>query len=107
MKSLTIILIVLIALMQYPLWIGKGSWFRVWNLNHQIDAQKKINADNQIRNNVLNAEVTDLKQGFTAIEERARNELGMIKQDEIFFQVTNHEKEKKETEQLDVSPVKR
>jgi cell division protein FtsB len=107
MKSLTIILIVLIALMQYPLWIGKGSWFRVWNLNHQIDAQKKINADNQIRNNVLNAEVTDLKQGFSAIEERARNELGMIKQDEIFFQVTNHEKEKKETEQLDVSPVKR
>ena len=107
MKSLTIILIVLIALMQYPLWIGKGSWFRVWNLNHQIDAQKKINADNQIRNNVLNAEVTDLKQGFSAIEERACNELGMIKQDEIFFQVTNHEKEKKETEQLDVSPVKR
>jgi cell division protein FtsB len=107
MKSLTIIFIVLIALIQYPLWIGKGSWFRVWNLNHQIDAQKKINADNQIRNNVLNAEVTDLKQGFSAIEERARSELGMIKQDEIFFQVTNHEKEKKETEQLDVSPVKR
>ena len=79
----------------------------MWNLNHQIDAQKKINADNQIRNNVLNAEVTDLKQGFSAIEERARNELGMIKQDEIFFQVTNHEKEKKEIEQLDVSPVKR
>ena len=104
MKSLTIIFIVLIALIQYPLWIGKGSWFRVWNLIHQIDAQKKINADNQIRNNVLNAEVTDLKQGFSAIEERARNELGMIKQDEIFFQVTNHEKE---TEQLVVPPVKR
>jgi cell division protein FtsB len=107
MKSLTIIFIVLIALMQYPLWIGKGSWFRVWNLNHQIEVQKKTNADNQIRNNVLNAEVTDLKQGFSAIEERARNELGMIKQDEIFFQVTNHEKEKKETEQLDSSSVKR
>jgi cell division protein FtsB len=104
MKSLTIIFIVLIALIQYPLWIGKGSWFRVWNLNHQIVAQKKINADNQIRNNVLDAEVTDLKQGFSAIEERARSELGMIKQDEIFFQVTNHEKE---AEQLVVSPVKR
>jgi len=104
MKSLTIIFIVLIALIQYPLWIGKGSWFRVWNLNHQIDVQKKINADNQIRNNVLDAEVTDLKQGFSAIEEGARSELGMIKQDEIFFQVTNHEKE---TEQLVVPPVKR
>jgi cell division protein FtsB len=70
----------------------------VWSLNHQIEAQKKINTDNQIRNNVLNAEVSDLKQGFSAIEERARNELGMIKQDEIFFQVTNHEKDKKDTE---------
>jgi len=69
--------------------------------------QKKINTDNQIRNNVLNAEVTDLKQGFSAIEERARNELGMVKQDEIFFQVTNHEKEKKETEQSDSSSEKR
>jgi cell division protein FtsB len=88
MKSLTIIFVVLVALMQYPLWFGKGSWFRVWSLNQQIE----------IRNNVLNAEVSDLKQGFSAIEERARNELGMIKQDEIFFQVTNHEKDKKDTE---------
>ena len=85
MKSLTAIFVVLVVLLQYPLWFGKGSWFRVWNLNHQIEVQKKTNTDNQIRNNVLNAEVTDLKQGFSAIEERARNELGMIKQDEIFL----------------------
>jgi cell division protein FtsB len=98
MKFLTAIFIVLVTLMQYPLWFGKGSWFRVWSLNHQIEAQKKTNTDNQIRNNVLNAEVSDLKQGFSAIEERARSELGMIKQDEIFFQVTNHEKDKKEIE---------
>jgi cell division protein FtsB len=70
----------------------------VWSLNQQIQIQKNTNTDNQIRNNVLNAEVSDLKQGFSAIEERARNELGMIKQDEIFFQVTNHEKVKKDTE---------
>jgi cell division protein FtsB len=75
-------------------------------LNHQIETQKKINADNQVRNNVLNAEVSDLKQGFSAIEERARNELGMIKQDEIFFQVTNHEKDKKETEASSNSQAK-
>lgn len=104
MKSLTAIFVVLVVLLQYPLWFGKGSWFRVWNLNHQIEVQKKTNTDNQIRNNVLNAEVTDLKQGFSAIEERARNELGMIKQDEIFFQVTNHEKDKKDNEIPSSSP---
>jgi cell division protein FtsB len=106
MRSLTAIFLILIALMQYPLWFGKGSWFRVWSLNHQIETQKKINADNQVRNNVLNAEVSDLKQGFSAIEERARNELGMIKQDEIFFQVTNHEKDKKEIEASSNSQAK-
>ena len=106
MKSLTAIFVILVALMQYPLWFGKGSWLRVWSLNHQIETQKKTNADNQVRNNVLNAEVVDLKQGFSAIEERARNELGMIKQDEIFFQVTNHEKDKKETEASSNSQVK-
>ncbi|MBM3360329.1 MAG: cell division protein FtsB [Candidatus Methylopumilus sp.] len=106
MKSLTVIFIVLVALIQYPLWFGKGSWLRVWSLNHQIEVQKKINMDNQVRNNVLNAEVADLKQGLSAIEERARNELGMIKQDEIFFQVTNHEKDKKETEASSNSQAK-
>jgi cell division protein FtsB len=99
MKSLTIIFVVLVALMQYPLWFGKGSWFRVWSLNQQIEIQKKTN-------NVLNAEVSDLKQGFSAIEERARNELGMTKQDEIFFQVTNPEKDKKETEVLNNTKAK-
>ena len=60
----------------------------------------------RIRNNVLNAEVSDLKQGFSAIEERARSELGMIKQDEIFFQVTNHEKDKKDNETSNNSQAK-
>jgi cell division protein FtsB len=106
MKSLTIIFVVLVALMQYPLWFGKGSWLRVWSLNNQIEVQKKTNNDNQIRNNVINAEVSDLKQGFSAIEERARNELGMTKQDEVFFQVTNPEKDKKDTEVLSNTKAK-
>ena len=106
MKSLTAIFVVLIGLMQYPLWFGKGSWFRVWNLNHQIEAQIKTNMDNQIRNNVINAEVADLKQGFSAIEERARNELGMIKQDEVFFQLTNREKDKKDNETSSAAETK-
>jgi cell division protein FtsB len=84
---MTLGLAVLIALIQYPLWLGKGSWFRVWEVDRQIRAQRQTNGQLQARNNALEAEVRDLKVGLDAIEERARSELGMIKQDEIFFQV--------------------
>lgn len=87
MKALTLIFVVLIALLQYPLWLGKGSWLRVWNVSQQIDEQKNKNKSIKQRNETLNAEVRDLKQGNAAIEERARSELGMIKQDEVFYQV--------------------
>ena len=86
-KALTLIFVILIALLQYPLWLGKGSWLRVWNVNQQISEQKDKNAAFKQRNETLNAEVRDLKQGNAAIEERARSELGMIKQDEVFYQV--------------------
>jgi cell division protein FtsB len=86
-KALTLIFVVLIALLQYPLWLGKGSWLRVWNVSQEIVAQKKINVGYKQRNDTLRAEVRDLKQGNAAIEERARSELGMIKQDEVFYQV--------------------
>jgi cell division protein FtsB len=86
-KALTLIFVILIALLQYPLWLGKGSWLRVWNVNQQITEQKDKNAAFKQRNETLNAEVRDLKQGNAAIEERARSELGMIKQDEVFYQV--------------------
>ena len=84
---MTLGLVVLIALIQYPLWLGKGSWFRVWEVDRQIRAQRETNGQLQARNNALEAEVRDLKVGLDAVEERARSELGMIKQDEIFFQV--------------------
>ena len=87
MKALTLIFVALIALLQYPLWLGKGSWLRVWNVNQQIDEQKDKNTAFKQRNETLSAEVHDLKQGNAAIEERARTELGMIKQDEVFYQV--------------------
>ena len=87
MKVLSVLLVALIALIQYPLWLGKGSWFRVWEVDQQINSQRDKNANLQARNNILDAEVRDLKQGLDAIEERARSELGMIKQDEIFFQL--------------------
>jgi cell division protein FtsB len=87
MKVLGLILFALIILLQYPLWLGKGSWHRVWEVDQQVASQHETNQKHQIRNAALDAEVQDLKQGSVAIEERARNELGMIKQDEIFFQV--------------------
>jgi cell division protein FtsB len=87
MRALTLVLAALIALIQYPLWLGKGSWFRVWEVDQQIRAQRETNRRLQERNSALEAEVRDLKVGLDAIEERARSELGMIRQDEIFFQV--------------------
>jgi cell division protein FtsB len=92
MKVLTLALVGLIALLQYPLWLGKGSWSRVWEVDQQLRAQRETNQKLQSRNAALDAEVRDLKQGLDAIEERARSELGMIKQDEIFFQILNEQR---------------
>jgi len=89
MRVLTLIFVILIASLQYPLWLGKGSWLRVWDLNRQIEKQNEINDGLKQRNDTLDAEVRDLKQGYAAIEERARSELGMVKQDEVFYQVLN------------------
>jgi cell division protein FtsB len=83
----TLALIVLIALLQYPLWLGKGGWLRVWDYDRQLEAQREVNQKLEQRNAGLDAEVRDLKSGFDAIEERARYELGMIKEGEIFVQV--------------------
>ena len=87
MKWLTLILLALVGAIQYPLWLGKGGWMRVWDVDRQIVAQREVNAKLRARNGALDAEVRDLKQGLEAIEERARSELGMVRQDEIFFQV--------------------
>jgi len=86
-KLLALVLATLILLIQYPLWLGKGSWFRVREVDQQIHAQREINRRLQARNAALEAEVRNLKVGLEAIEERARSELGMVKRDEIFFQV--------------------
>ena len=59
----------------------------MWDLNHQVEEQQQINQQAEQRNALLDAEVRDLKQGSEAIEERARSELGMIKSDEVFFQI--------------------
>ncbi|MEK6243818.1 MAG: cell division protein FtsB [Pseudomonadota bacterium] len=87
MKILAGLLGALILAIQYPLWLGKGGWLRAWDVDRQVDAQRFKNARLETRNGALAAEVKDLKQGFDAIEERARYELGMVKNDEVFFQI--------------------
>ena len=89
MKVLTLILVALIILLQYPLWLGKGSWLKVWEVDQQLATQYEANEKLKTRNSALDAEVRDLKQGYDAVEERARNELGMIKEGEIFFRTVN------------------
>lgn len=87
MRILAGILGALIVLVQFPLWLGKGGWLRVWEVDQQLDAQRVRSGQLQVRNQALDAEVRDLKQGLDALEERARYELGMIKSDEVFFQI--------------------
>lgn len=87
MRWLTLILALLILALQYPLWLGKGSWLKVWEVDQALEKQLAENERLRSRNASLEAEVKDLKTGYEAIEERARSELGMVRQDEIFFQV--------------------
>ena len=95
MKALFAILVALIVLIQYPLWFGKGGWLRVWQISNELDVQKAGNRKLEARNASLAAEVKDLKTGTEAIEERARSELGMIRGDEVFFQIEEGAQAKK------------
>jgi len=87
LKILAWILAGLLFALQYPLWLGKGSWTRVWELDRSLAQQRDTNAKLKARNDAMDAEVRDLKQGLEAVEEHARLDLGMIKKDEIFYQV--------------------
>ncbi len=87
MKLIGLVLSTLLMLIQYPLWLGSGSWFRVWEMDRHVAEQHARNAGMRLRNEGLEAEVQDLHRGRLAIEERARYGLGMIRQDEIFVQL--------------------
>jgi cell division protein FtsB len=87
MRLIILCIAALLLLIQYPLWLGKGGWLRVWELDQQVTAAQKKNEEQKARNAKLNSEVQDLKEGTGAVEERARYELGMIKDNEIFVQV--------------------
>jgi cell division protein FtsB len=105
MKILAGVLAALVVLLQFPLWLGKGGWLRVWDLDRQVQAQKEQNAKVQRRNVALDAEVRDLKQGLDAVEERARYELGMVKQDEVFFQVVEPRQAAEPKQAMEPKPV--
>ena len=87
MKKLLTLLVVLLVFLQYSLWFGEGSLQDVWRLHQDVEQQRQENAVLRERNEALEAEVLDLQQGLEAIEEHAREDLGMIKKGETFYQV--------------------
>ena len=87
MRVLALVLVLLIGALQYPLWLGKGGWLQVRELGRAVAKANETNAALKARNEALDADVRDLKTGYEAIEERARSELGMIRHDEVFFQL--------------------
>jgi cell division protein FtsB len=87
MRVFTAILLVLLVLLQYRLWFGKNSVPDYIALKENVTLQQNANAKLQQRNKLLFADTDDLKLGLEAIEERARNELGMIKENETFFRL--------------------
>ena len=86
MKWPTWVLVALLILLQYPLWFGKGGLLRVRDMERQVAAQREVNQSLETRNASQEAEVRDLKSGYEAIEERARHELGLVKEGEVFVQ---------------------
>ena len=83
-----IVLVLLLVLLQYQLWTGRGSVPEVAQLQKKLNDQKEANAKAQVANERLESEVNDLKEGIEMVEERARQELGMVKPNEIFVQFT-------------------
>ena len=92
MRILIAVLLVLFVLLQYRLWVGEGSLAEVNNLKKEISRLEADLGRLRDRNSALRAEVEDLRGGKAAIEERARSELGMIKEGEIFYQVIDSPK---------------
>ena len=87
MRLIPFVLIALLALVQAELWAGKGGRSYVVQLQSQLQAQQQANEASRVRNQRLAAEVSDLKSGLEMVEEKARNELGMVKPGEIYVQV--------------------
>lgn len=98
-------LLVLLFALQVKLWLGEGGWPQAKGLQQTVSEQRVENAHLQQRNDALSAEVEDLKSGETAVEERARSELGMIKPGETFYRVVEpHPASKTDDDSNDAEP---
>jgi cell division protein FtsB len=86
-KWLVITLLAVLTLLQYELWLGNGGWSDLQRVEQRVAVQEAANVPMRERNARLAAEVTDLKTGLDAIEERARSDMGMVRTDEQFFWV--------------------
>lgn len=95
MRAIAVILLIFLALLQHRLWLGKNSVTDYWALQEEVALQEVANNKLRQRNKLLYADTDDLKSGVEAIEERARNELGMIKKNETFFRIPNKNKNNK------------
>ncbi len=87
MRKLLLGLLLLLVILQVTLWFGGGGLLELWDQHQEVEAQRNENARLRERNEALNAEVLDLKQGLDAVEEHAREDLGMVKEGEVFYQV--------------------
>jgi cell division protein FtsB len=87
MRLIFLTLLVLLVLIQYPLWFGQGGWFAVWDMQAEVAEQQELNDGLKARNQAMQAEVDDLRTGTQAIEERARRELGLMQDEEVFIQI--------------------
>jgi cell division protein FtsB len=88
-RIVPIILVLLLLILQWQLWTGRGSVRDVAQLQETLADQKEANAKAALNNERLSAEVNDLKEGLEMVEERARQELGMVKPNEVFVQITH------------------
>jgi cell division protein FtsB len=86
-RLITLGLLVLLLALQWPVWFGKGGWFKVWERQTEVAKRDAANEERKLRNAAIEADVKDLKDGTGAIEERARQDLGMVKKGEVFVHV--------------------
>ncbi len=104
-RLLLLFLLLLLAGMQYRLWVGEGGWAEVARLRGEIEAIKADNASLRTRNQALEAEIISLKTGVEAMEERARNDLGMVKRKEDFFLIVEPQDEQQRNQARSSSPA--
>lgn len=86
-RFITLTLLGLLLLLQYPLWFGKGGALRVHDLEQQLSQQRQLNESLRLRNQQLEGDVRSLSEGVEAVEERARNDFGMIREGEVFIRL--------------------